>query len=121
MNMEPFSPPDVQQCETDDRVAKDRAAQGVLRVGSLAARPQGGMPMDQRKPVPPAGAPDTMANDAARPPPVEDPAPPALTPDADRLISRQLRAIYDEVVNEPVPEAITRLLEALERKRTETS
>ena len=34
------------------------------------------------------------------------------------LISRQLRAIYDEVVNEPVPDRFVKLLEELERKRS---
>jgi hypothetical protein len=44
--------------------------------------------------------------------------PPAAPPPAvEQLISRQLRAIYDEVVNEPVPDRFVRLLEELERKR----
>ena len=34
------------------------------------------------------------------------------------LISRQRRAIYDEVVSEPVPDRFVKLLEELERKRS---
>ena len=60
----------------------------------------------------------------ARPPPREDP-PGHVQPGGaggrggsiDRHISRQLRAIYDEVVNEPIPEHLTRLLQELERKQ----
>jgi len=34
-------------------------------------------------------------------------------------IGRQLRAVYDEVVNEAVPDRFLRLLEELERKKAE--
>lgn len=39
----------------------------------------------------------------------------------DRHISRQLRALYDEVVNEPIPERLLRLLEELDSNRSERS
>lgn len=35
----------------------------------------------------------------------------------DQHISRQLREIYDEVVNEPIPTRFVKLLEELERKQ----
>jgi len=34
-------------------------------------------------------------------------------------IGRQLRAVYDEVINEAVPDRFLRLLEELERKKAE--
>jgi hypothetical protein len=54
-------------------------------------------------------------------------APIARTPTPDAMleaelqaqIGRQLRAVYDEVVNEAVPDRFLRLLEELERKQTE--
>jgi len=42
-----------------------------------------------------------------------------LEPDLQAHIGRQLRAVYDEVVNEPVPEHLVELLEKLTRKKTE--
>jgi hypothetical protein len=39
--------------------------------------------------------------------------------DLQAHIGRQLRAVYDEVVNEAVPDRFLRLLEELERKKTE--
>jgi hypothetical protein len=39
-----------------------------------------------------------------------------LEADLQAHIGRQLRAVYDEVVNEAVPERFLRLLEELERK-----
>jgi Anti-sigma factor NepR len=50
------------------------------------------------------------------------PAPPqdaTLAPDLQVQIGRQLRAVYDEVVEEGVPERFLRLLEELERKKSE--
>jgi hypothetical protein len=40
-----------------------------------------------------------------------------LESDLQAHIGRQLRAVYDEVVSEPVPEKFLRLLEELERKK----
>lgn len=40
-----------------------------------------------------------------------------LEADLQAHIGRQLRAVYDEVVNEPVPDKFRRLLEELERKQ----
>jgi hypothetical protein len=50
------------------------------------------------------------------------PAPPQdamLEADLQVQIGRQLRAVYDEVVSEGVPERFLRLIEELERKKTE--
>ena len=44
-----------------------------------------------------------------------------LEADLQAHIGRQLRAVYEEVVNEPVPERFLRLLEELERKKAERS
>ena len=38
-----------------------------------------------------------------------------------RFIGNQLRAVYDEVAQEPVPERFVKLLEELERKRAPRS
>ena len=42
-----------------------------------------------------------------------------LDTDLQAHIGRQLRAVYDEVVNEPVPDKFIRLLEELERKQSD--
>jgi len=42
-----------------------------------------------------------------------------LEADLQTHIGRQLRAVYDEVVNEAVPDRFLQLLEELERKKTE--
>jgi hypothetical protein len=42
-----------------------------------------------------------------------------LEPDLQAHIGRQLRAVYDEVVEEGVPERFSRLLDELERKTPE--
>jgi Anti-sigma factor NepR len=47
------------------------------------------------------------------------PAGAILEADLQAHIGRQLRAVYDEVVNEGVPDRFVRLLEELERKKTE--
>ena len=78
--------------------------------------------MDQCKAPQPAEAPQTVANNSACGPTAaqhEVTAAVVLTPDANKLISRQLRALYDEVVNEPTPDHITRLLQELERKQAD--
>jgi len=50
------------------------------------------------------------------PPPPQDAI---LEADVQVQIGRQLRAVYDEVVGEGVPERFLRLLEDLERKKAE--
>ena len=66
--------------------------------------------MDQRKPAAPASVPG-MSRSAATEPGRDEAAArvpeSAPAPAVDQLISRQLRAIYDEVVNEPVPDGVT--------------
>ncbi len=42
---------------------------------------------------------------------------PVLEPDLQAHIGRQLRAVFDEVVNEQVPERFLKLLAELERKQ----
>jgi hypothetical protein len=42
-----------------------------------------------------------------------------LEPELQAHIGRQLRAMYNEVVNEPVPDRLLRLLKELERKRAD--
>ena len=44
-----------------------------------------------------------------------------LEVDLQAQIGRQLRAVYEEVVNEAVPDRFLKLLEELERKETERS
>jgi hypothetical protein len=45
--------------------------------------------------------------------------PPAgLEVELQAYIGRQLRAVYDEIVNEPVPDKFVQLLEELQRKKT---
>ena len=78
--------------------------------------------MDQRKPAAPVPAPEmSRQGEADRGGAGQDEArkgaPAAPVPAVEQLISRQLRAIYDEVVNEPVPDRFVKLLEELERKR----
>jgi len=41
-----------------------------------------------------------------------------LEADLQTHIGRQLRAVYDEVASEPVPDRFVRLLEELERKQS---
>ena len=41
----------------------------------------------------------------------------ALEPELQAHIGRQLRAMYNEVINEPVPDRLLRLLQDLERKQ----
>jgi hypothetical protein len=44
-----------------------------------------------------------------------------LEADLQAHIGRQLRAVYEEVVNEAVPEQLLKLLEELERKKAKRS
>jgi hypothetical protein len=46
---------------------------------------------------------------------------PTLGPDLQRNIGRQLRSLYDEVLNEPVPDRLRDLLQQLDRKSTDQS
>ena len=41
-----------------------------------------------------------------------------LETDVQTFIGKQLRAVYDEILNEPVPDKLIRLLDELERKKT---
>jgi hypothetical protein len=45
------------------------------------------------------------------------PREPAARAEIQTYIGRQLRAVYDEIVNEPIPDNLVRLLEDLERKK----
>jgi hypothetical protein len=45
----------------------------------------------------------------------------ALEPDLQAHIGRQLRAVYEEVVSEAVPDRFRKLLEELERKEADRS
>jgi len=89
----------------------------IPRLIMLAEMSQGRPPPESR----PAQGQTGTGGDA---PPPQAPAASTATGGAggrggaiDRHISRQLRAIYDEVVNEPIPEHLTRLLEDLDRKQ----
>ncbi len=44
-----------------------------------------------------------------------------LEPELQDHIGRQLRAVYEEVLNEPVPDRFLQLLAELERKQAEKS
>jgi hypothetical protein len=48
-------------------------------------------------------------------------APPGMGPELQAHIGRQLRAVYDEVAQQPVPERFLKLLEELERKQATKS
>jgi len=68
--------------------------------------------MDRQKPVPPGALPrepDAKAAGGSQ----------TGTNSINRHISRQLRAIYDEVVNEPIPDRLASLLEELDRRRVD--
>jgi hypothetical protein len=58
-----------------------------------------------------------IASEAA--PPSAPLPPPILEADLQAHIGRQLRAVYDEVVSEAVPDRFLKLLEELERKRAD--
>ena len=79
--------------------------------------------MDERDPPRPKQVPDM--NFIASPSGVSNPAQPpgsaVLEPDLQRHIGRHLRALYDEVVNEAVPDRFLQLLEELERKEAQSS
>jgi len=98
----------------------------VSRATDLAvvARPKVEVQMDQRKPAVPAQASEMSRRDGARSGRAVASGGAvgrAPTPAVEQIISRQLRAIYDEVVSEPVPEKFLQLLEELERKQADKS
>ena len=68
--------------------------------------------MDRQKPAPPGALPSEPDVKAAG-------GRQAGTNSINRHISRQLRAIYDEVVNEPIPDRLASLLEGLDRRRVD--
>jgi hypothetical protein len=59
----------------------------------------------------------STAETIPNPPPLPQDA--ILEADVQVQIGRQLRAVYDQVVGEGVPERFLRLLEELERKKAE--
>jgi anti-sigma factor NepR-like protein len=63
-----------------------------------------------------ASAKDAMEPDATTNVP-HQPAPPGLGAELQAHIGRQLRAVYDEIAHQPVPERFLALLEELERKQ----
>ena len=79
--------------------------------------------MDERDPAKPRQTPDMTARPTAstRTTPPHPGAGATLETDVQAHIGRQLRAVYDEVVNEPVPDRFVKLLEELERKRASRS
>lgn len=91
---------------------------------AMVARPEGEVQMDQRKPAAPAQASEMSRRDAARagrPVASGGAVGRTPTPAVEQIISRQLRAIYDEVVSEPIPDRFVQLLEELERKQADKS
>jgi hypothetical protein len=49
------------------------------------------------------------------------PPPPPLGAELQAHIGRQLRAVYDEIAHQPVPDRFMKLLEELERKQAAKS
>ena len=95
--------------------------QALARAGN--ARFHREVQMDQRKPAAPVPAPGMSregeaGGDAAAQGEPHNGASAVPVQAVELLISRQLRAIYDEVVSEPVPDRFVKLLEELERKRS---
>ncbi len=85
---------------------------------AMVARPDGEVQMDQRKPAVPAQASEMsrrVKTRAGRE--LDEAVGRGAAPAVEQLISRQLRALYDEVVNEPIPDRFVQLLEELERKQ----
>ena len=79
--------------------------------------------MDERDPPRPRQAPSmnfSPSSAAAQAPP-RPPDETGLEQDLQRHIGRHLRAIYDDVVNEAVPDRFRQLLEELERKEASRS
>jgi hypothetical protein len=100
-------------------MSKRDAAMSGLSSGATSSQPIG----DQSSTVPappwvaqsPPGDPDsgTPPNPAAHHP--------HLGPDLQALIGQQLRAVYHEALNEPVPDRFVRLLEELAAKKADGS
>lgn len=59
-----------------------------------------------------------MNNDQSALPKTEE-SPAKLSPSAQDVIGRKLKAIYDEIVQQPVPANLLDLLQELERKEGE--
>lgn len=59
----------------------------------------------------------TMDTEASREAAGETERAPSLAPSLQGHLGRQLRAVYGELVNEPVPEKFTKLLEELAKKQ----
>jgi hypothetical protein len=53
--------------------------------------------------------------------PSQSPIGAALDPTLQAHIGRQLRALYDEIVQQPIPDRFIQLLEELERKKAGSS
>ena len=51
------------------------------------------------------------------PPPLLPVVPPPLAADVQSHIGRELQAIFDEVLHEPVPDRFLKLLQELDRKK----
>ena len=74
--------------------------------------------MDERDPAQQRQPPGmTTQQTGTTPPPAPNPAiVAAIEPELQAHIGRMLRAVYDEVVSEEVPDRFVKLLEQLERK-----
>jgi hypothetical protein len=64
--------------------------------------------MDEREPLQPTA-------NANLSPTISGKDSPGLEPELQEQIGVQLRAVYDEVLNEPIPDRFLKLLEELER------
>ncbi len=84
----------------------------------MALKPREGLPPQPPAPVPAAldGADPDLEGEPMEP--TADPGADAtLDPKLQDQIGRQLRAAFEEVVNQPVPDRFRQLLEELERKQ----
>ena len=79
--------------------------------------------MDERDPPRPRQVPNMnfSSSNMAVHAPARPPDGTVLEQDLQRHIGRHLRAIYDDVVNEAVPDRFRQLLEELERKEASRS
>jgi hypothetical protein len=57
-----------------------------------------------------------MADQQAAPAVPDVPPAPTIQPQIQEHIGRQLRALYDDLLNQPVPDRFSELLEQLDRK-----
>jgi hypothetical protein len=102
--------------QTAETIAKAPVASGT----PIASTPIASMPIASMPGPRSAGsASAAVASDGAGP---DGPASGAmLEGDLQAHIGRQLRAVYEEVVNEEVPDRFVKLLEELERKKADRS